>query len=170
MVILHQKFELGLRLHWILNFSSRIEKWRNYLLKNVRRMSVLHNYPKHKPKLQMFYFRLIPSETIVETIRSKNIYKEFANTLREQCLNFNFVWNNSFCDAVDLEECYKYLQNNIPESCGNCFSKVFLTHTINRRLWLFSKLHVIMLTIIRWKHHCMLVLGKQYLKLADRNN
>ena len=58
----------------------------------------------------------ITSETIVETIKSKNIYKECANTLREEFLNFDFGFTNTFSDADGLEECYAYFQNNIPDS------------------------------------------------------
>ena len=61
-------------------------------------------YPRDRTKSQMFYSRLIPSESFVETIRSKNIYKECANALKEECLNFNFELSNTFCDADDLNK------------------------------------------------------------------
>ena len=55
-------------------------------------------------KSQMFYSRLISSESFLETIRSKNIYKECANALKEECLSFNFELSNTFCDADDLDK------------------------------------------------------------------
>ena len=61
------------------------------------------------------YSRIIPSESFVETIRSKNIYKECANALKEECLNCNFELSNTFCDADDIDKSYEYLENNIPE-------------------------------------------------------
>ena len=81
--------------------------------------------PRDRTKSQMFYSRLIPSESFVETIRSKNIYKEFANALKEECLKFNFKLSDSFCDAEDLDKSYEYLENNIPESCDLFFKNLF---------------------------------------------
>ena len=77
--------------------------------------NVCFTYPRDRVKSEIFYSRLIPSETIVETIRSKNIYKECANTLRQECLNFDFRLNNTFFDVDNLEEFYEYLLNDIPE-------------------------------------------------------
>ena len=51
----------------------------------------------------------------METIRSKNIYKECANALKEECLNCNFELSNTFCDADDIDKSFEYLENNIPE-------------------------------------------------------
>ena len=77
---------------------------------------ICFTYPRDRTKSQMFYSRLIPSESFVETIRSKNIYKECANALKEECLNFNFKPSNTFCDADSLDKSYEYLEINIPES------------------------------------------------------
>ena len=84
--------------------------------------------PRDRTKSQMFYSRLIPSESFVETIRSKNIYKECANALKEECLNFNFELSNSFCDADDLDKSYEYLENNIPESWDLFFKNLFSSY------------------------------------------
>ena len=79
----------------------------------------------------MFYSRLITSENFVETIRSKNIYKECANAMKEECLNVNFELSNTFCDTDDIDKSYDYLENNIPDH-GTYSSKTFLTHTVNQ--------------------------------------
>ena len=60
---------------------------------------ICFTYPRDRAESQMFYSRLIHSESFVETIRSKNIYKECANALKEECLNYNFELSNTFCDA-----------------------------------------------------------------------
>ena len=73
----------------------------------------------------MFYSRFIPSESFVETIRSKNIYKECANALKEECLNFNFELSNSFGEADDLDKSNEQLENNIPESWDLFFKNLF---------------------------------------------
>ena len=73
-------------------------------------------FPRDRTKSQMFYSRLLSSESFVETIRSKNIYKECENALKEECLNLNFEISNVFCDADDLDKSCEYLENNIPES------------------------------------------------------
>ena len=61
----------------------------------------------------------------METIRSKNIYKECANILKEECLNLNFELSNTFCDADDLDKSYEYLENNIPESWDLFFRNLY---------------------------------------------
>ena len=65
---------------------------------------ICFTYPSNRTKSQMSYSRLIPSESFVETIKSKNIYKESVNALKEVCLNFNFALSNTFCDAEDLDK------------------------------------------------------------------
>ena len=86
---------------------------------------ICFTYPRDRTKSQMFYSRLIPSGSFVETIRSKNIYKECTNVLKEECLNFNFELSNTFCDANDLDKSYEYLENNIPESWDLFFKNLF---------------------------------------------
>ena len=61
-------------------------------------------YPRDRTKPQMFYSRLILSEGFVESIRSKNIYKECANALKEEGLNLNFEISNTFCEADDFDK------------------------------------------------------------------
>ena len=87
---------------------------------------ICFTYPRDRTKSQMFYSRLRPSESSVETIRSKNIYKECANALKDECLNFNFELSNTLCDADDLDKSYKN-QNH-----GTYSSKTFSTRTINQ--------------------------------------
>ena len=65
--------------------------------------NICFTYPKDRTKSQMVYSKLIPAENIVETIRSKNIYKECASALKEECLNFDFGLDNTFWDADDLD-------------------------------------------------------------------
>ena len=86
---------------------------------------ICFTYPRHRTKSQMFYSRPIPSESFVETIRSKNIYKKCANALKEECFKFNFELSDSFCDADDLDKSYECLENNIPESCDLFFKNLF---------------------------------------------
>ena len=74
---------------------------------------ICFTYPRDRTKSQIFYFRLTPSESFLETIRSKSIYKECANALKEECLSFNFEPSNTFCDANDLDKSYAYLENNV---------------------------------------------------------
>lgn len=73
----------------------------------------------------MFYSRLTPSESFVETTRSKNIYTEYANALKEECLDFNFELSNTFCDADDLDKSYEHFENNIPASWDLLFKNLF---------------------------------------------
>ena len=81
---------------------------------------ICFTYPRDRTKSQMFYSRLISSESFVETIRSK-----CANTLKEECLSFNFELSNTFCDADNLDKSYEYLENNIPESWDLFFKNLF---------------------------------------------
>ena len=80
----------------------------DFLIKNRKAKELLvekygedicFTYPRDRMESQMFYSRLIPSESFVETIRSKNIYKECASALKEESLNYNFELKNTFCDA-----------------------------------------------------------------------
>ena len=98
MVILRQKFE-RLRINASSNTEFLVEnrKMKKLLIENYGE-NACFAYPRNRQKSQMFYSRLIPCETIVETIRSKNVNKERANNLREECLNFDFGLN-TFCDA-----------------------------------------------------------------------
>ena len=57
--------------------------------------NICFTYPRDRSKSQMFYSKIIPSESIVETIRSKKAYKECANILKD-VLKFNFGLDNTF--------------------------------------------------------------------------
>ena len=121
----------------------------------------------------MFYSRLIPSESFVETIRSKNIYKECASVLKEECLNFNFELSNAFCDADDLDKSYEYLKSNISELWDLFFKNLFNSynksgHQKRKALTIFQiACYNINSGAIKTPLH---VSGRQYMKLAYQNN
>ena len=106
--------------HDILN--SKLE---GYAISNrkVKQMLIKHfgeeiciTYPKEKNKSQMFFSTKICPATLIETLRVSDPVKICAAKLRKECEDFDFLLENSYSDANDLQYSLNQYKENRPES------------------------------------------------------
>ena len=74
--------------------------------RKVKQMLIVHfreeicfTYPIDKSKLQMFYSTNICPTDLVETLHQTDPIKICAEKLRQECEVFDFLLDNSYCDA-----------------------------------------------------------------------
>ena len=101
--------------------------------RKVKQMLIAHfgeeicfTYPRDKSKLQMFYSTNICPADLVETLRQTNPIKICAEKLRKECEEFDFLLDNSCCDAEDLECSLKNYKEHRPKSWELFFSTLFI--------------------------------------------
>ena len=77
---------------------------------------ICFTYPKEKNKSQMFFSTKICSATLIETLRVSDPVKICAAKLRKECGDFDFLSENSYSDANDLQYSLNQYKENRPES------------------------------------------------------
>ena len=60
------------------------------------------SYPKNRKKSQVFFSTKVKSVDIAQKLRLNDSIKSCAGKLREECRNYDFGLNNSYCSSEDL--------------------------------------------------------------------
>ena len=101
------------------------ENLEGYAVSNrkVKQMLIAHfgedicfTYPKEKRKSQLFFSTKIASADLVETLRLNDPVKICAEKLKKECEEFDFLPENSYCDANDVEYSMNLYKQNRPKS------------------------------------------------------
>ena len=87
---------------------------------------ICFTYLRDKSKPQMFYSTNICPADLVETLRQTNPIKICAEKLRKECEEFDFLLDNSYCDAEDLECSLKNYKEYRPKSWELFFNILFI--------------------------------------------
>ena len=116
---------------------------------------ICFTYPKDRTKSRMFFSTEICRAEPIETLRANNPVKICATKLRKECENFNFLLDNIYSNADDLE--YSLTQYN----CGKySLTPYFLIgksqFTCNKNVTIFFRLFSIWFTMDRKRLQCML--------------
>ena len=83
------------------------------------------SYPKDKRMSQVVFSRNIPAEDLVEAIRSKDAVKACAEILKEECVEYEFLLDNSYKSASDLLASYNNYKIKRPPSWETFFDTIF---------------------------------------------
>ena len=110
------------------------ENLEGYAVSNhkVKQMVIAHfgedicfTYPKEKRKSQLFFSTKIASADLVETLRLNDPVKICAEKLKKECEEFDFLLENSYCDANDVEYSLNLYKQNRPKSWEHFFNTLF---------------------------------------------
>lgn len=83
-------------------------------------------YPRDQTRSQMFFLTKIKSCDVEESLRmKKRAIEECAKTLGEECEEYNFSSDKSFCDATDVNLSLKDYENNALGNWKVFFNKLF---------------------------------------------
>ena len=90
------------------------------------REEICFTYPRDKSKPQMFYSTNICATDLVETICRTDSVKICAEKMRKECEEFDFLLDNSYCDAEDLECSLNHCKEHRPKSLELFFNFLFI--------------------------------------------
>ena len=81
--------------------------------------------PEDRQKSQMFFSAKVKSVDIAETLRLNDSIKSCAEKLREECRNYNYGLNNSYCSSEDLSVSLCQLTENHPMAWTTFFNAIY---------------------------------------------
>ena len=98
---------------------------------NHFREEICFIYPKGRTKSQMFFSSKICPSELIETLHANDPVNIFPSKLQKECENFDFLLDNCYSDADDLEYSLTQYKENHPELWELFFSTLKRQFTCN---------------------------------------
>ena len=92
--------------------------------------NICFTYPRDNNKSQMFFLAELRSTDIVESLRSsemKDPIQVCAKKLKEECLNFDFNLDDTYCDIDDINKSSSFYQESRLDAWETFFNSLFTT-------------------------------------------